>query len=217
MPQLFDLTHPIENGMPIYPGDPGPAIKTAPGVPAPWRVSDLRFGTHTGTHMDAPAHYFPGGKTIDQYPPERLTLPGLVLDAGDLADRGTIAWEALAGHAAKLPDGGAAIIRTGWSRYWGTDRYWHYPSLNAEAAQKLAATKVSLIGLDLPSVDPLVHTPPLIHEILLGKDILLVENLAHLDQLQPGIVYSFAFLPLLLAGLDGSPIRAIAWSPLQPS
>ena len=217
MSQLFDLTHPIENGMPVYPGDPGPEITTAPSVPAPWRVSELRFGSHTGTHMDAPAHYFRGGKTIDQYPPERLALPGLVLAVNGLADGGTLSWEMLAGQAAKLPEGGAAIIRTGWGQFWGTDRYWRYPTLSAEAARGLAAAKVSLIGLDLPSADPLVHTPPLIHEIILEKDILLVENLAHLDQLQPGIVYPFAFLPLLLAGLDGSPVRAMAWSPLQPS
>ena len=54
---------------------------------------------------------------------------------------------------------------------------------------------------------------PLIHEILLARDILVVENLAGLDQLEPGRLYHFAFLPLLLAGLDGSPIRAVAWLP----
>jgi arylformamidase len=213
MPHYFDLSHPIDNRMPVYPGDPGPKITTAPKVPAPWRVTNLSFGTHTGTHMDAPAHYFPGGRTIDAYPPERLILPGVVWNVPDLPDEGKISWAALEGLPAAVPAGGAAILRTGWGQWWGTKRYWRYPALSVEAAQGLAASPVSLIGLDLPSADPLVHTPPLIHEILLAKDILLVENLAGLDQLEPGRVYQFAFLPLLLAGLDGSPIRAMAWQP----
>ncbi len=211
MPDLFDLSHPIVNQMPVYPGDPGPAITTAPGTPAPWRVSILHFGTHTGTHMDAPAHYFPSGKTIDQYPPERLVVRGVVVALPDLPDQARIGWDARAPQVAGLPEGGALILRTGWGQVWGTDRYWRSPSLTPEAAQGLADTGVRLIGLDVPSVDPLIQTPPLIHEILLGKDILLVENLAHLEQLEPGRVYQFAFLPLLLSGLDGSPVRAVAW------
>jgi arylformamidase len=130
-----------------------------------------------------------------------------------LPDEGTISWEAVAGLAADVPAGGAAIIRTGWGQWWGTERYWRFPALSVEAARGLAASKASLIGMDLPSADPMVHTPPLIHEILLARDILLVENLARLDQLEPGRLYQFAFLPLLLAGLDGSPIRVVAWQP----
>jgi len=213
MPRYFDLTYPIGNDMPVYPGDPGPALTPAPGMPAPWRVTNLQMGTHTGTHIDAPAHYFPDGKTIDAYPLERLVLPGVVWDVPGLPDRGQISLEALAGLAAAVPRGGAAIIRTGWGQHWGTERYWRYPSLSAQAARGLAAGPASLVGLDLPSADPLVHVPPLVHEILMARDILLVENLARLDRLEPGRAYQFAFLPLLLAGLDGSPIRAVAWQP----
>ena len=199
--------------MPVYPGDPGPEIVTVRDMPAPWRVTDLRLGTHTGTHMDAPAHYFPDGKPIDAYPLERLVLPGVVLDVPGLPDAAKITWEALAGQARAVPAGGAAIIRTGWGKWWGTEHYWRYPSFSVEAAQGLAAGRASLVGMDLPSADPLVHTPPLVHEIFLARDILLVENLAGLEQLEPGRLYHFAFLPLRLAGLDGSPIRAAAWLP----
>ncbi len=211
MPRFFDLSYPIENGMPTYPGDPSPEIVTVPDTPPPWRVTTLRMGTHTGTHMDAPAHYFPGGKPIDAYPLERLVLPGVVLDVPGLPDAGKISWEALAGQARAVPVGGAVIIRTGWGKWWGTERYWRYPSLGVEAAQGLATSEASLVGMDLPSADPLVHTPPLLHEIFLTRDILLVENLAGLEQLEPGRLYQFAFLPLRLSGLDGSPVRAAAW------
>ncbi len=211
MPDYFDLSYPLVNHMPVYPGDPGPEIKTAPGVPAPWRVSDVRFGSHTGTHMDAPAHYFPAGKTLDQYPLERLILPGVMISVPEVPDQGVIAWEGLAGPVAAAPAGGALVLRTGWGRFWNTDRYWRYPSLSPEAAEGLAASGAPLIGVDLPSVDPLVHVPPLIHAILLKHDLLLVENLAGLHQLEAGQVYQFAFLPLPLSGLDGSPVRAVAW------
>ena len=96
MPRYFDLSHPIQNQMPVYPGDRGPKLATARGVPAPWRVTSLSFGSHTGTHMDAPAHYFPGGRTIDSYPPERLILPGVVWDVPGLPDEGRISWAATA-------------------------------------------------------------------------------------------------------------------------
>jgi arylformamidase len=208
---IFDLTHPIIEGMPVYPGDSAPSIKTAPDMPPPWRVSELRLSTHLGTHMDAPAHYFPNGKTIDQYLPERLIVPGRVVDARGLPDQGYVSWEALAETVARARAGSAIVIHTGWGQFWGTDRFWHYPSLSVEAAQKLATAGVSLIGMDTPSADPLVHTAPLIHDLLLSRDILLVENLARLDQLQAGEEYQFAFLPLLLAGLDGAPVRAMAW------
>jgi kynurenine formamidase len=71
---------------------------------------------------------------------------------------------------------------------------------------------VSLVGIDALNVDSTHQGTTHVHELFLGGDILIVENLRRLDQLQPGRVYQFAFLPLLLPGLDGSPVRAVAWT-----
>ena len=69
------------------------------------------------------------------------------------------------------------------------------------------------MGIDAPNVDSTTQGTSHAHEILLGKDVLIVENLARLIQLKAGSLYQFSFLPLMLSGLDGSPVRAVAWEP----
>lgn len=209
MPHFLDLTHRIENGMTFYPGDPEPRINPAEAA-APWRVTELRLGTHTGTHMDARSHFVPGGKTIDQYPLTRFVLPGLVVSVSPQDDE-PIGAEALAEHLPVLPRDGALLVRTGWDRYWNSKRYLRHPFLAPETARRLAASGVNLVGIDALNVDSTVRATSHAHQILLESDILIVENLTRLDQLQPGVLYQFSFLKLPLSGLDGSPVRAIAW------
>jgi kynurenine formamidase len=67
------------------------------------------------------------------------------------------------------------------------------------------------VGIDAMNPDSSVQGTTHVHEILLGRGVLLVENLTGLERLEPGRLYRFAFLPLRLTGLDGSPVRAIAW------
>jgi len=203
---FFDLTQPVRNHMPFYPGDPEPRLQPTAGIAAPWRVSELHLGTHTGTHIDAPSHFFPNGKTIDEYPPARFILPGIVMPMLNLVEDEPLFWE-----ASSLSPGSAVLIQTGWDRFWGTERYFRHPFLVPETAHSLVAAGVGLVGIDAPSVDSTVQGTSHAHEILLGNDILIIENLVGLDQLKPQTLYQFSFLPLLLPGLDGSPVRAVAW------
>ncbi len=85
MTEYFDLSHQIENGMSYFPGDPEPRIEPVESTP-PWRVTQLHFGTHIGTHIDAASHFIPHGKTISQYPLERFLLPGIVVPVHRLND-----------------------------------------------------------------------------------------------------------------------------------
>lgn len=209
MPAFYDLSHPIENGMTFYPGDPEPRLRPA-AMMAPWRVTELHIGTHTGTHLDAASHFIPTGKTIDQYPLSRFVLPGIVIPVTRQDDE-PIGPEALNVYLPDLPTGGALLIRTGWDRYWKTERYLRHPFLSIEAAKRIATSGVNLIGIDALNVDSTTQGTAHAHEILLGNDILIVENLTRLDQLQPGELHRFSFLPLSLPGLDGSPVRAVAW------
>jgi len=214
MDTFYDLSQPIENGMAFYPGDPEPRIQAAE-TPPPWRVSELHLGTHSGTHIDAPSHFIPSGKTIDQFPLARFVLPGLVVPVGRGEDE-AIGWEGFEEYLPALR-GGALLIHTGWDRFWGTERYLRHPFLAPEAARRLAASGVNLIGIDALNVDSTGQGTSHAHEILLGSDILIVENLTRLDQLKPGVSYRFSFLPLRLSGLDGSPVRAVAsWNSAFP-
>jgi arylformamidase len=210
MTEYLDLSHQIENGMTYFPGDPEPHIAPADTTP-PWRVTQLHIGTHIGTHIDAASHFIPHGKTISQYPLERFLLPGIVVPIPGLNDDEPIDVNAFDTYLTACPVHGALLIRTGWDQYWKTDRYSRHPYLTRKATQFLVDASVSIIGIDALNVDSTVQETEHAHAALLGNDILIVENLTRLHQLSPGVVYQFSFLPLALSGLDGSPVRAIAW------
>lgn len=116
-PAIIDLTQPVRPGMPVFPEDPEVTFEPAAAMP-PWRVTRLGLGTHSGTHIDAAAHYVPDGVTIDQYPLERFVLPAWVAAAGGEPDQ-AVDWESLAGQLPENLGGQAVLLRTGWDRHWG--------------------------------------------------------------------------------------------------
>jgi arylformamidase len=209
--EFFDLSQPLESGMTIFPGDPEIHLQMAQGVVEPWRVTALQLGTHSGTHIDAGSHYYPQGKTIDAYPINRFIVPGVVIEIPSLSEDQAILVDDCREGLKNLPRGGAVLIRTDWSQFWNTERYLRHPHLSVEAASLLAGNMASLVGIDALNVDSTVQGTDQVHQLLLGQEILIVENLARLAQLQPGKIYRFSFLPLRWKGLDGSPIRAVAW------
>ena len=121
MQRFFDLSQRIEAGMTFYPGDPEPRINPAPAIAPPWRVSELHLGSHTGTHLDVPAHLIPAGKTIDRYPISRFIVQGVVVPTTPEGDDKPIKWEACAEYVSNLPKDGAILICTNWDRHWRSD------------------------------------------------------------------------------------------------
>lgn len=210
MTTYIDLSQPFENGMTYFPGDPEPSITPADVTP-PWRVTRLNIVTHLGTHIDAASHFIPHGKTMSDYPPERFILPGIVVPLLGRNDDEPLGPDAFADALPALPAGGALLLHLGWDQHWKTERYLRHPYLTREAAQLLVDKGVGIVGLDALNVDSTAQETDHAHAVLLGNDVLIVENLTRLHQLLPGVVYQCSFLPLALAGLDGSPIRAIAW------
>lgn len=206
----IDLSHPLENGMTYFPGDPEPHIMPADAA-SPWRVTQLSIGTHTGTHIDAASHFISHGKTISDYPPERFLLPGIVVPVLGCSDDELIGPDIFADYLTAFPTGGALLIHTGWDQHWKSERYLRHPYLSREAAQLLMHHDVSIVGIDALNIDSTAQGTDHAHATLLGNDVLIVENLTRLDQLVAGVIYQFSFLPLALSGLDGSPVRAIAW------
>ncbi len=205
---LIDLSHPIRPGMPVFPEDPEVSFEPA-GALAPWQVTRLSLGTHSGTHIDAASHYVPGGTTIDRYPLERFVLPSYLAPVRAAAGE-EVHWPSL---EPVLPDdlhGRGVLIHTGWDRYWGEDESVAHPYLGADAAAGLVARGAALVGTDALNVDATAGGTTHAHAALLGADVLIVENLTGLDALRPGRPYMCAFVPLRLEGADGSPVRAYA-------
>ena len=149
---IIDLSHAVENGMAVFPGDPEPRIEDA-GAVEPWRVSRLHLGSHTGTHIDAASHYIPGAATIDAYPLERFVVSGVAAPALGLGSDAPIEWPLIAPSVVGLPRGGAVALHTGWDTRWGGDDYLSHPYLSDEAARQLVAAGVGLVAIDALNVD----------------------------------------------------------------
>lgn len=151
MSRLLDLSRRLETGTPVFPGDP--PVELAPaGAEPPWRVMRLHLGTHSGTHIDAASHYVPEGRTIDEYPLERFVLDAYVVHL-DVGAEAAISWEDI---VAQLPGdltGAGVLLHTGWDPHWGDGEATRHPYLSEDAADRLAASGVTLVGTDALNVD----------------------------------------------------------------
>src|SRR4051794_24636781 len=207
---MYDLTQPLNARTPTFPGDPAIEITTRPGF-APWQVSTLNLGTHSGTHMDAPRHRLAGGPGIGSFGPDRLVGRGLVIDARGYGENEAIAASVLDAVRDRTWPGWFALVRTGWDRHWAEAVYFRHPYLSSNLAEALAASQPGIVAIDTLSVDSTVDSGSAAHLALLQAGILIAENLCCLDALEPGRPFAFAFLPLSLGDADGSPARVVAW------
>lgn len=173
-----------------------------------FRCRQILMPTHLGTHTDAYSHFLPAGRTIDRMALTQYVGPALVLDVRKRPDPTKVTRRDL---EAAWPAGEAAcrvLLNTGWGdRVKGSAYFKNFPGLETEAARWLIRRKVIMLGLDLPSVHPKEYKA--VHELLFRGGVAVTEGLISLSSLPRGIVF-FVGLPLALAGLDGSPIRALA-------
>ena len=214
---LIDLTHPIAPGMPSFPGTPSPDFRERFTIAEHgFREREITMISHTGTHADAPAHILPRGVTFDAYGIDRFAGQAVVVDApgvGAVAPAATPAMvEAshLQAQAERIAGVDFVLLRTGWSAFWGEEDYFRgFPCLTAEAARWLVDHGVRGFGVDTCSVDPPDSADLPVHHVLLGAEVLIVENLANLQAL-PAAPFPFLALPLRLSDADGGPVRAVA-------
>lgn len=205
MPAI-DLTRVIRHGMPVYPGDPPVRFAEHSSVAdGGFRVTRLELGSHTGTHVDAPAHVDPAGRGVDALSLESLAGEATVIDVSHRGPGDPILAEDLAGQ---VPPRGRALLRTDWDREWSKPTYHDaFPPLSAEAVELLVGARLRLLGLETPSVHPAMELA--IHRRLLNSGIIIVEGLVELRRLPPAVWLVVA--PLPLAGLDGAPCRVLAF------
>ena len=212
--RIIDLSRNLDTNTPPFPGDNEVEIcvtqskgKQTSGEEGYLNASTICFSLHTGTHMDAPFHFFNGQPTIDQIPLESCIGPAIRLDLTNRYQQTEIDTGDLFPYQTLINQQQNILIETGWGEQWKTQKYFtDYPVLTENAAEFLLSCGVKLIGIDTPSVD---KHPHLAHQVLLGRKILILENLAHLDQL-PDTSFQLIALPLKITGRDGSPIRAVA-------
>jgi arylformamidase len=205
--QIHDVSISISPTMPTYPGDPkvslDPVLQISKGDSA--NVSRLCMGDHTGTHVDPPVHFIPGGKTEDQLDLSVLYGPVRVFDMTHVAQ--AISAQDL--EQIKLPDSPIRILfKTRNSWLWAAPGFQKdYVGIAWGGAQWLVDHQVALVGIDYLSVELFHADEPKTHRTLLGAGVIIVEGL-NLRQIAPGD-YTLACLPIKIAEGDGGPSRVV--------
>jgi len=211
MKKYIDLTHQIEESMPVFPGDPPPEIREVMTLGQDiCTVQSIRFNNHIGTHLDAPSHFIEGGITVDMIPLESLIGRAVILDFTNKGKNGLITKKELQSHSYRIPPGSRVLIKTGWDTHFTSDAFYeHFPCLTLEAADYLVQLKIRLLGTDTPSPSPLDDPGQTIHKTLLGAGIIILESLKNLtliDRNQCQIIV----LPPLIKDFSGAPCRVVA-------
>jgi arylformamidase len=206
MRRIFDISMAVESGGLVYPGNPEIRIDLQQAIAqgAGANVSRLEFGSHTGTHVDAPRHFFDDGAGVDALPLDVLMGPALLVAMPP--DLMAVSADAL--RAYDLTHVSRVLIRTrnsGFIREREFRRDFTY--LAPDGAAYLVEQGVKLVGVDYLSVEQFHSGHHRTHRTLLERGVVIVEGL-DLSEPPPG-VYELRCLPLRLAGLDGAPARAV--------
>jgi kynurenine formamidase len=212
--RVVDLSQVVDSATQIYPGDPVPSLRPATTIEADgFNVLHVHLGSHTGTHVDAPYHFVAEGARIDAMPLTSFLGVGVVADVTGRAPRTRIGWADLAPYEAQLSPGRILLVRTGWSEYFGTERYYDHPFLDGDAARRVLDLGVRTVGIDALSPDETVLDGPpsdfAVHHAISEAGGVIAENLTRLADVdfdEPLV----SLLPIKLGGSDGAPVRAIA-------
>lgn len=200
--KLIDLTLPFSPKTPVFPGDPPVKIDQVFTVAKDGvSVHSYSFAGHTCTHIDAPAHFVKGGKTLAQLPLDKFTGEGIVIDV-----RGKQEIDSDILNGIKLPKDIIVFFWTDYVKKANEKNYFeNHPVISEKLAHELVRQKVKIVGVDSPSPD---KEPYSIHKIWLSKETLILENLCNLHLLFGKKFTAFAF-PLKVA-TDGIPVRVVA-------
>jgi arylformamidase len=204
----IDISVPVYGGMLRWPGDPPVIVERASSIERgdEANLTRLAIGAHSGTHVDAPAHFLATGAGVDEMPPEAMVGPARVLS---IRGSRTIARADLEREGIRERE--RILLRTrnsdaAWFRQPFDPGYAH---LSAEAAEYLSQRRIRCVGIDYLSIGGLepdgenAHT----HRLLLAAGIWILEGL-YLAEIEPG-EYDLACLPLRIEGADGAPARAL--------
>jgi arylformamidase len=204
--EWLDISAPLAVGMPTFEGDPPVSVERVKSLAAGdvCNLTQLYFGAHSGTHIDAPIHFVDGGAASEAIPLGACLGPAWVVDGRQL--RSTITGSDIT--ALGIPVGETRVlIRTSNSELWSDPAFrTDFIGLDGTAASVLVRLGVVLVGIDYLSIAPFREPTPT-HLALLGNGVVVLEGL-DLRAVEPG-PYDMVCLPIRLVGSDGAPARAI--------
>lgn len=206
--KIYDVTVAISNDVPIYSGDPDAAVESfkaiARGDTA--NVSSIRFGVHTGTHVDAPNHFIDGTKNVHEMDIEKLIGPCRVIDI----PKDVVAIEPE--HVGDIAGFERVVFKTRNSDFWNTPEDGFrkdFTYITPATAKLLADGGIKLVGIDYLSIEKSGSAGHPVHVTLLEKEIVILEGL-DLRSISPGD-YEIICMPLKYIGStgDGAPARTV--------
>lgn len=208
--KVTDLSHIMDTDMPVFPGTEPPIFKKANTLEKDgFREAKITMYSHTGTHIDAPAHMLSDGSYLDNFNIEHFIGKATILDFSAEKNE-LIGIDRLKYYEERIRNVEFLIIKTGWSKYWGHNKYYEaFPSLTEESAKWLTEFNLKGIGIDAISIDDMKSTTFAVHKILMQKNIIIIENLTNLDSISTEY-FILSVMPLRNKEADGSPIRAFS-------
>jgi len=198
--KIIDLTMPLDDKTPVFPGDPKQEIKQIASIKGNgWNEKRLIFNSHFGTHIDAPYHMLENGKKLDEFPMEKFVGRLIVIDA--------IGQKNIKSDLNGVKEGDIVFFRTGHTKNaYDKNFFTTNPVIDPYTANAAIEKKVKIIGLDSWTPD---SEPYEVHKMLFRYEILIVENLVNLDEVKDG-KFTCYVMPLNIKDADGAPCRVIA-------
>ncbi len=219
--KIFDLTHKLEPEVPSWDGNIGFELSAVVDYkdctpPDLFRIQKIKCGLSMGTHMDAPAHVIPDGRTIDKLKIEELVADCLVIDVSKDSNSSYMVMPSVINEFeskhGKIKPNDFVLFYTGWSEKWSQRDKYHnghkFPSVHKDTAKLLVERNISGLGIDTFSTDTGVDGFP-VHNVILGADKYLVENVANAKDL-PATGAKIYILPMKIKDATEAPIRLIA-------
>jgi kynurenine formamidase len=200
---IIDLSHIIQDGMPVYPGDTETELVQSKYIQKDYYNNhQMTINMHAGTHIDGPMHLMECNEYLNEFPLENFIGEGCLLD---VSMETIIDYKEEYEHLIKQEQ--IVILYTGHSKFYGQAKYFSdYPILTVAFAELLVRKKVKMIGLDTPSPD---KYPFEIHKCLFQNKILITENLTNVEQLLTVKSFEVIALPLHIRA-DSSIARVVA-------
>ena len=201
--KFIDLTHKFTNSMPVFPGDTTPELKqTAEVAKDGYGHFHITTGMHVGTHIDGPLHFIAGGKKLSEMPLEKFSGKGILVDARGKMEIGPELLSDL-----DIDGESIVLVYTGWDKkYRDADYFEVTPVLTEEFGREIIRLGAKMVGMDMSGPD---KAPFPVHKILLGAEVLIIENMTQLEKLTDVKEFEVIALPVYFDA-EAAPARVIA-------
>lgn len=210
--KVIDLTHTITESMPLFPGTKQPTLTPVhTHSDDGYSETSISMYSHTGTHIDAPAHVVENGKTLDSFSIEQFVGKAVVIDCRSKNDGEFVTISDLEKYGQILKQADFLLFCFGWDKKWGSVEYFgEYPCIDDKVIDYIINNNYKGIGVDVMGIDPIKYDQIKRHKrLFINKEMIVIENMKNLD-LCIGGLFTLCSLPLKIKNTDGCPARVAA-------